>query len=252
MDSDFISSLHKTVSLFFFVLLFGSLTQYSFCQFQQIEHTLGSTISSTNAIFLDDLFKQPYKQNVNPDVKGSPFFIDDWKYADLILRGGQRFNRIKVRLNLFTQELNYLASGNTEIILKDGIIARMILYDTSEAGLPVIRQFISGIPVVDKDTSFPFFELITEGKALLLNLDKKKINDAKDALSQTGGKEFVNSVSLYILINNELKKCNKSNEFFINIFADKRDSIESFIKVRKLKCRNREDVINLVQYYNTL
>ncbi|MDP9229979.1 MAG: hypothetical protein M3O67_04805 [Bacteroidota bacterium] len=235
-----------------FILFFSSLLQISYCQLPQIQKTNGASIQSTSTIYLDDLFKQPYKQNKYPDIKGSPFYIDDWKYADLLFTDGKLFNKVTVKLNLYTQELIYLSPGNVEIILKDGIISRMILYDTSETGMPGSQLFASGFPVLDKDTTFPFFEVIAEGKAMLLNLIKKRITDTKDALSPTDGKEFVTTETCYIFFNKEIKKCEKNNDFYINLFSDKKNSIENLIKLKKLKCRNRKDVTMLVEYYNSL
>ena len=237
---------------FVLVLSFSSLLQISNGQQTQVEKTHGASIQSTNIIHLDDLFKQPYKQNKYPDIKGSPFYVDDWRHADLVFTDGKRFNKVNVKLNLYTQELIYLSPGNIEIILKDGIISRMTLYDTSETGMPVSRLFISGFPVAGKDTSFPFFEVLTEGKATLMSLVKKKITETKNALSPADEKEFVSIETIYILFNKEVKKCEKNNDFYISLFSDKKDSIEKFIKLNKLKCRSREDIISIVKIYNQL
>ncbi len=231
---------------------FNILPQTSYGQLPPYEKTHGVTIQFNSVTYLDDLFKRPYKQNTFPDTKGSPFYHEDWKFADLALKDGKLFNRVRVRLNLYTQELICLSAGSIEITLKDGITTRMTLYDTSETGLPGRRVFVSGIPVVDKDTSFPFFEVIKEGNASLLNLVKKKITNRKDALSPGDQKEFETVETFYVFINMELKKCEKNCDFFVTLFSDKKDSVENFIKSRKLRCRNREDLSLLVEYYNTL
>src|SRR4029453_13794871 len=93
----------------------------------QVEKTHGASVPSTRTFFLDELFKEPYKQNFLADVKGSPFLNDNWQSANLILVNGQEFQNLMVKLNLYTHELVFLSKTGSEVTLLDGIIDRCII-----------------------------------------------------------------------------------------------------------------------------
>jgi hypothetical protein len=224
----------------------------SFSQLPGYEQRNGASIHLAGTIFLNELLKDTYKQNQYADIKGSPFYKDEWKNASIVLKDGKQFNGVKVKLNLHSHEFVCLSAPNSEIMLKDGIVDRLVLYDTNESRRASIHVFASGIPLVEKDITYPIFEVLTEGKASLFKLIKKKITNVSDALSGADQKEFVASESLYVFFNSELRKCAKNADFYAKLFSDKKEKVEEFIKISKLKCRNPEEAIVLVNYYNSL
>ena len=205
-------------------------------------------------LFLDDMMKDNYKHRDNKyqDVKGSPYYFDEWENADLTLNDGKQFSNVKVKLNMLSQEIICQNSNGTEITLRDGITKRLILHDTTAADKRPTHLFTSNIPFIEKDTSYPVFEVLTEGKASLLSLTKKRISNASDAMLANNAKEFTSVETVYIYLNSNLKKCEKKSDFFIALFSDKKDNIINFIKANNLKCRNRDEMMRVVSYYNTL
>lgn len=236
------------------LLLYLSLSPVSlvYSQLPSVQNTNNATIRAYNTIYLDDLFKQPFRQNAYTNIKGSPFYLADWKLADIEFNDGKQYSNVPVKLNLYTQELICLSPDKSEIIIKDGITKSLLLKDTAETGELISHHFISGLSVADKDLSHAFFEMLTDGKAKLLRLTKKKIIELKDALSHEAGKEFTKTETHYIYHNGELQACEKNTGFFIRVFSDKKNLIEHFINTKKLKCRRPEEMALLTAYYNSL
>ena len=232
--------------------IFYSFRFISHSQMPAYERTNGSAIHMPEIIYFDDLFKQKYKQARYPDVKGSPYYMDAWQYADIVMKDGKQFNHVKLKLNFFSQEVIFKSEQDKEITLKDGILKRILIYDTLETGYGLTHLFLSGIPMVEKDTSWPIFSVMTEGKATLLNLTNKRIVNMSDALMPGSDKEFVPTETLYVFHNGELKKCEKSNDFYSTLFADKKAEVDAFIKTNKLKCKTLKEITQVVEYYNTL
>src|ERR1700761_8384739 len=75
-----------------------------------------------------DVFDKNGKSFVNPapDVAGSPFLKDDWKIATLILNNNRRYDSVKARLNLSSQEIHFLSPQNNELALAKGYIKEVI------------------------------------------------------------------------------------------------------------------------------
>ncbi len=226
--------------------------QQAFSQLPASEVRNGASIHLPGTIFLNDLLKDTYTQKKYADVKGSPYYKEEWKSSSIVFKDGKQYNDVKVKVNLFSHEFVCLTAANTEITLKDGIVNRLVLYDTNESRHATMHVFAAGIPFAEKDTTYPILEVLTEGKAILFNLIKKKITNTNDALGMGEQKEFTSSESLYIFYNNELKKCGKNADYYANLFTDKKDMVAEFIKMGKLKCRNSADAILVVNYYNSL
>lgn len=120
--------------------------------------------------------------NPTPDVAGSPFFKDDWRLGTLVLPDNRRYDSIRVRLNLLSKEVHILDKNNTEIALAKGYIKEVVWLDQA-AGHSGKNRFQSGFPVVDEQDMDNFYEVLCEGKLLLLHSIRKIISQHKDELS---------------------------------------------------------------------
>jgi hypothetical protein len=216
------------------------------------EKSAGPYVHTNNTLFLDDLFKEPYKQSFNAQVKGSPFLNDNWQSADLFLTNGQEFHNLMVKLNLYTHELVYLNKSGGEVTLLDGIIERCTISNKDADGNLSQKRYISALKGTGGDKENSFFESITQGKANLLLLTKKKIENKNNALSPGDDKEFVTVETYYLWLNGQLYECEKNAGFYVSLFKDQKDKIQDYISSNKLKCRKIDDIKKLSEYYNTL
>lgn len=216
------------------------------------ERATGPYVHSTKTLFLDDLFKEPYKQSYSAEVKGSPFLNDKWQVADLALTNGQEFQNLRVKLNLYTQELVYLSTTGNEITLLDGIVDRCIISNKDEDGNLSQKRYISALKGAGANKENAFYELITDGKASLLLLTRKKIDNNNSALSPGDNKEFVAVETYYLWLNGQLRECEKNSDFYTSLFSDQKEKIKEFISSNKLKCKKIDEIKRLSEFYNSL
>src|SRR5882762_9274394 len=60
--------------------------------------------------------------NPGIDIAGSPFYTDEWRYADIRLYSNKELTNVKLRLNLQTQEIHFLSKNNSEMACPAGMI----------------------------------------------------------------------------------------------------------------------------------
>ena len=131
-----------------------------------------------------DVFDQNGKSFVNPapDVAGSPFLTDEWRIGAVVVNTNRRFDSVKLRLNVSSQEVHILTNTNNEIALAKGYIKEIVW--------PGRNRFQNGFPAIDNQDELTFYEVMAEGKLWLLHCVRKVITERKDAMSSEVNKEY--------------------------------------------------------------
>jgi len=55
----------------------------------------------------------------------------------------------------------------------------------------------------------------------------------------------------YLYVKYEMKRIKKDKEYLLNLLADKRKELESYIEVQKINFRSIESIKKLIDYYNS-
>ncbi len=121
-----------------------------------------------------------------------------------------------------------------------------------------VRYFYS-LPQITKDDYrvLYFFELLTEGKITLLcreNFVVKQVGYYSPYMwgGWTNGGSYVVQEDDYFLLNNEgnVVDVEEDREAIMNIFGKKKDVMELYLIDHNNKLRNREDLLQMIRYYN--
>ena len=146
-------------------------------------------VSESGAPLSYNVFDKNGKTFVNPapDVNGTPFLKEDWKLATVVTNTNRRYDTVKTRLNILTQEVHILDRNNTELALAKGYIKEVIL-PGARPGENL--RFQNGFPAVDEQDGNTFYEVMTEGKLCLLHSSRKVIATNKDVMSGETSKEY--------------------------------------------------------------
>jgi hypothetical protein len=125
--------------------------------------------------------------NPAPDVNGTPFLKDDWKVGSVVTNTNRRYDTVKVRLNILSQEVHILDRNNTELALAQGYIKEVILPGV----VPGEKlHFQNGFPAVDEQDGNTFYEVLAQGKLWLLHSSRKVIVTTKDVMTGETSKEY--------------------------------------------------------------
>ena len=192
--------------------------------------------------------------NPNLDVAGTPFLNEDWRLGRLKVGDNTIFNNIKIRLNLYSQEVHFLKSDNVEMSSPKGTIKEIVVFDSINNKALANRTFLCGFPSIDNQNEKNFYELICNGKIKLLESMRKTIHQDTDDLSGTVQKEFREYDDYYFLIQGEsaLQRIKRDKDFVLNFMKDRKDKVAAFLQTTKISFKSTDDIKNLVDYYNSL
>jgi len=174
--------------------------------------------------------------NPSPDVAGSPFFIDDWKIGALVANSNHRFDSVKIRLNLFSQEVHFMDKNKNEMALAKGYI-KAIMLPNPITGALTGPKFQNGFPAVDEQDTYNFYEVLAEGKLWLLLSIRKVIAKEKDEMSGEVKKEYRAYEDYYIFDGKTMQRVKKGS---------------ALIDGKPVKYKNIDDLKKAVDQYNAL
>ena len=178
----------------------------------------------------------------NVKYKGSPYLSEDFVPGKLIVGVKDRFN-VSLRYNAYQDEFEMKdAKNNIVAVLKKPDI--------------VVEMQMKTYKLYNFEDKLTYFkELNLNGKASLLKKESKKFIKAKEAEnSYSSGKsaKFVLKRGYYINVANSINKIKLNKKALLNELRDKEDDLTKFIKLNKLKLKSEDEVILLLDYYNSL
>lgn len=202
--------------------------------FENTQMTIGKA-STNSGIFYED-------------INGSPYSHDGFQKGELITHDGIRYVNVKLRYNIFTDEIEY-QSGEQVLSLANPLDFRYIIIDEQ---VFVYYPFQAGSGAIKKG----FFQLIHLGEALFL----KRMNisyqrpEAPQAYAEAKPARFVRgSDTYYFRFSDRMpEEISFNRKKILRTFPDYQNELDAFIRSNRLRFRNEEDMIRLLEYYNEL
>lgn len=201
-------------------------------------------------IFISDVNGRAF-ENKYGDVSGSAYLFPDFKYATIVLTDGRQYSNVKARINLVEHEVNFIASNGEEGYIGKGMVTAITINDTTKQGIKKYT-FQSGYPTTDNQTVIHFYQVLASGKAKLLKSINKNIEERLNELSGEKSKEFAVRENMYLQIGGGLKRIKKDAGFFLGLMADQKDAMNLYINSNKVNFKAEEQLVKLVEYYNSL
>jgi len=186
------------------------------------------------------------------NIAGNPFLLQDWRSGSLILQGNKRYDSIRVRLNLQTQQVHFLNQNNVEMVLPKSFVVGLILIDSAAEGGPLTYTFQSGFPAIDNQSKDNFYRVLISGRLDLLESIRKVIVTEKNQMTEEESKEFRDYTEYYLYSDGIFKRLKKDKDFILSLMGDRKNQVEAYAQSRKLNFRSIDNIGQIVAYYDAL
>tara|TARA_R110002051_G_scaffold644_1_gene3192 strand:+ start:3251 stop:3859 length:609 start_codon:yes stop_codon:yes gene_type:complete len=184
-------------------------------------------------------------KNMIPDnVIGSPYFNETWTFGTVYINETS-YNR-ELRYNAYTDDLEMKEKGEIINLLKRDYIWAKIDKNTYR-----IEEYAEN----GNQTKQGYFIELNEGKARLLTKKQKELMAAQAAKSSYQSDKparFIEEESYYLKVDKGPAIEIKLKEKDILDILDKEDQLKAYIKANKLNLKSQEEVIQLLNHYNSL
>jgi hypothetical protein len=232
----------KKLLLFFFFI-----PQLSFSQ-RESATQLRSSYSLNDK--LTDLKGEPLLTGNAVYEDGFPFYLNEWAVGNLILASKKKYAGVFVKLNLQTDKVHYQYQETmAERVAGDGIVREVELKDPGR--LDTVR-FRCYFPPIDKYDLKTFYQVLADGKVILLKQIKKIFIEEKAFNSATITRRFDTQNSYYVFKDEKMDRLKRSKSGLLDILSDQKELVEKFISNNKLTVKSDDDLAKIVAYYNSL
>ncbi len=199
-------------------------------------------------INVTDANGRPFKNSYS-EIKGSPFFPEEWTFAFVKINEESTLQWVSIRLNLFTQALHYKEGNNIEMAAQPGFVRGIEFYDSIRNK---VYKFQTGFPEIDNQSSNNFYQVLSEGSVLLLKSIRKKLSENKNEMSGEIEKQFNLYEDYYVFANNKMERLKKEKAFILKKLSARKEEVEKFSNENHLNFKNIKDITGLFIFYNSI
>ena len=205
---------------------------------------------SLNDVLFTDNNGIPFKSYYD-DVEGSPYFTEAWKYGNIVLAQGKKFESIRVKIDVCNQQVHFITANNIEMVTPAGFVKEIIINDTTKNGIDTF-YFKTGYPAMEELNSNSFYRVVSRGKLQLLQSVRKKIISKHNDISGETTRAFETYEDYWGYNNGSLVKIKNNKAAVLSLMADKKKAAEDFAEMKKINFKKLENLRLLFDYYNTL
>ncbi len=238
-------------ALFVFLLFKIAIFSYSQTIHQTIvasEENLKRISKMTGPIYttnMDELYE---------GVRGTPYLFNEWKPGNIYLKDNKLIKNVNVKYNIYTDDLLYLnSSSGDSLIIDRSMIEKFEIMDNSSGNL-ILMEEMNIKP--EKNDNAAFVRIIYDGRSkLILKYSKIFIKANYKGPYATGNKydEYTDKWQYYLITGENtitrIKLCKKS---VIKVLSVKESKIKAFVNGQDLSLDNENDVIRVLEYYDSL
>ena len=187
-------------------------------------------------------------------IKGSPLLFNDWKKGRVILTTGKIYNDIKIKYDVYENELIALSERGA-IYIDRNIIRSFELKDTENSATYLFKKvdYSNELKQIKKSE---FFRILYEGNSMLLEKREKIFLKADYTGAYNAGRrydEFRDKEELYIkLSDNKLYELKPKMNKLLKVLQHNKKEVKNYITENGLDVKNTDHLILILQYYDQI
>lgn len=183
--------------------------------------------------------------NVPTNVLGSPYLNEDWKLGTVQVKGQDSYQAY-MRYNAFHDEMEMQENDKAVALMKRDYITAEL-----EGTLYKIIAYVA-----EGSSKKGYVAVLKEGPVSFYNKQQVILREGKEAsssYSKAKPPKFERQ-DIYLIAFGDEKagevKLNK--KAILSVFPDKQNDLEKFVKENKLKLKSEDEIVKLMEYYETL
>ncbi|WEK35120.1 MAG: hypothetical protein P0Y53_21735 [Candidatus Pseudobacter hemicellulosilyticus] len=188
------------------------------------------------------------EEKKQPDIQGSPFTTEDWTLGEVHFRNGKMAKEVALLFNVYNN-LVYFKQNDGLYEFVDPV--KEFSIREKEENKETTATYRSGYPVIGKNKTETFYQVLVDGQFQLLDYRSKAIKKVRQTYSEPEIKTFEDKSLLfaYLPMGRIIKLSRPEADLTANM-PEEAETITRIIEDKKLKLSKREDLIILFNELN--
>ncbi len=238
-------------NLFFVILLLSSLGAHAQSgylpreSFEGAAYTLAVHEVNFEGVQNSSKMRLPYSA-----VKGSPYFMDEFLWANFFDQKGKFTGRQKARVNLASQEIHFIGEKDLEYIAPAELASRVVFsHEDKNDTVAVFTRKVPGLQFNLKPLT-DYVQQLTFGEAVLYKHTKRYVASADSMFGTLKRYYFASMNSYFLKFDADPVYVNKLSLKALLSILPSSAGMEDWAKKNKINIRKEEDLVALVAYWN--
>ncbi len=191
--------------------------------------------------FMNNMDRHAVKKVTYENANGSPYIPEDFTNGSIQVSTTQKFEDLRLKFDAY--------AGKIAFEYKDETLEIPVPYAHVSIGNMI---FENGFPDIDGNEMRTYYQVLSSGKMNFLKHYRSLVKESSE-FGKGMVRRFVMYENYYLAQKNGgIVKIAINKEDILKILAEKSTEIEGFITKNKLKIKKPEDVIKVVEFYNSL
>lgn len=196
--------------------------------------------------FLSDVNGRPLYLPTNYNAEGSPYFLDDYRPARIVLADGSVYSDIRVKFNLVERLVQYLDKNGKEMVT-DKPVRQLTLLNPEEGKEYVLE---SDGPALNSNNAV-VYQLLDSGAVRLLKKITVTSRDEKPYSSASITRVYDRKEILYYQNSGEHPaKLERNKSFVSGLFKTRQAEIIAFAESNQINFKDEQDLKRIFQLAN--
>jgi hypothetical protein len=197
--------------------------------------------------FLSDVNGRPLLIAANYATEGSPFFLNEYRPARIVLMDGKSYSYVKVKYNVAERLVQYLDKDGKEMIADKPV--RTLELRTPETGEAFLLES-AGQAL--NSAGAAVYQVLDSGNVRLLKKVVITSREDKPYTSASTTRVFDRKESLfYQNPGAQPEKLERNKSFVANLFKSKQAELIAYAERNQIGFKDEQDLILLFQFGNT-
>lgn len=201
---------------------------------------------SQNVVLHDPMTSRYFDSQKYTGILGSPFLFKDWIKGTVVTPKGI-YQNLELKYDAYENILLFKKEDKSLEFQED--VKEFILM-SNEMDSNSYQYFIKGI-IADGLSAQKYIQVLSKGKIKLYKLNARLMTEVSE-INQGIKKSFTNVTKYYAGAEGHIQQVNLNKKDLLPLFKDKEADVQQFIKEKSLNVKKEEDVVALVNYYNTV
>jgi hypothetical protein len=202
--------------------------------------------------FASDANGMPMYQKTEYRSEGSPYFYNDYCFADVTAMNGKTYTGVRIKINLEENKVLYLNDENGEMIAT-ATVKRIKFLQYIQDGKSYESTILESPGAAINDPGAPVYQLLEDSTAKLYKHISITYNDSKPYGEATITRIFSRKETYYAMvpsIDSSLHKLERNRDAIVSLLKDQATHVDKFINAGKLNCKKEKDLIAIFRFYN--